>query len=72
MIRPGTTASVRVADGLGFTVLREDELLGSHVTMYSPRRPTPPMWIRALKRLIVKKWSRPGGGSVTSITPGGS
>lgn len=40
MIRPGNTASVRVAERLGFTPLREDELLGTPVTVYSLNRPS--------------------------------
>lgn len=40
MIRPGNTASVRVAERLGFTPLREDELLGNPVTVYSLNRPS--------------------------------
>ncbi|MFJ9709566.1 GNAT family N-acetyltransferase [Streptomyces sp. NPDC101234] len=39
MIRPGNTASVRVAERLGFTPLRDDELLGNPVTVYSLGRP---------------------------------
>ncbi|MHC3469560.1 GNAT family N-acetyltransferase [Streptomyces sp. 7R007] len=35
LIRPGNTASVRVAQRLGFTTVREDELFGEPVTVYS-------------------------------------
>ncbi|MFE0181231.1 GNAT family N-acetyltransferase [Streptomyces olivaceus] len=38
MIRPGNAASVRVAERLGFTPLREDELSGNPVTVYSLNR----------------------------------
>jgi RimJ/RimL family protein N-acetyltransferase len=40
MIRPGNTTSVRVAERLGFTPLREEELLGNPVTVYSLNRPS--------------------------------
>ncbi|MGQ4511713.1 GNAT family N-acetyltransferase [Streptomyces sp. DW26H14] len=39
MIRHGNTPSVRVAERLGFTPLREDELGGNPVTVYSCARP---------------------------------
>ncbi|MEV5683085.1 GNAT family N-acetyltransferase [Streptomyces sp. NPDC052164] len=39
MIRPGNTPSVRVADRLGFSPLREDILKGNPVTVYSLDRP---------------------------------
>ncbi|MFI6401595.1 GNAT family N-acetyltransferase [Streptomyces sp. NPDC050548] len=41
MIHPGNTASVRVADRLGFTLLRDDVLMGKSVTVYSLDRPSP-------------------------------
>jgi RimJ/RimL family protein N-acetyltransferase len=41
MIRPGNTPSVRVAERLGFTPLREDEMHGNPVTVYALRRPAP-------------------------------
>jgi RimJ/RimL family protein N-acetyltransferase len=40
MIRPGNTSSARVAERLGFTPLRDDELFGNPVTVYSLDRPT--------------------------------
>jgi len=40
LIRPGNTASVRVAERLGFAPLRQDELFGNPVTVYSMNRPT--------------------------------
>jgi RimJ/RimL family protein N-acetyltransferase len=40
MIRPGNTASVHVAERLGFTPLREDALFGNPVTVYSLDKPT--------------------------------
>ncbi|MCW5251375.1 GNAT family N-acetyltransferase [Streptomyces sp. SHP 1-2] len=39
MIRPGNTASLRVAERLGFTPLREDTLFGGPVTVHSLDRP---------------------------------
>ncbi|MER6722435.1 MULTISPECIES: hypothetical protein [Streptomyces] len=39
MIRPGNTASVRVAERLGFTPLREGTLFGGPVTVHSLDRP---------------------------------
>jgi RimJ/RimL family protein N-acetyltransferase len=39
MIRPGNTASVRVAKRLGFAPLREDVLFGNPVTVYSLDKP---------------------------------
>jgi RimJ/RimL family protein N-acetyltransferase len=39
MIRPGNTASVRVAKRLGFSPRREDTLFGSAVTVYALNRP---------------------------------
>ncbi|TGN76408.1 N-acetyltransferase [Streptomyces bauhiniae] len=39
MIRHGNTPSVRVAERLGFTPLREDTLAGNPVTVYSIDRP---------------------------------
>jgi RimJ/RimL family protein N-acetyltransferase len=38
MISPGNARSVRVAERLGFTPLREDQLLGDPVTVYAVRR----------------------------------
>lgn len=35
MIRPGNTASIAVAEGLGMTPLRPDNLLGDPVTVYA-------------------------------------
>ncbi|WP_349252436.1 GNAT family N-acetyltransferase [Streptomyces sp. A2-16] len=40
LIRPGNTASVRVAERLGFASLRQDELFGNPVTVYSMDKPT--------------------------------
>lgn len=40
MIHPENTASVRVAERLGFTPLREDTLFGKPVTVYSLDKPT--------------------------------
>ncbi|MEU0429968.1 GNAT family N-acetyltransferase [Streptomyces canus] len=40
LIRPGNTASVRVAERLGLAPLREDELFGNPVTVYSVDKPT--------------------------------
>jgi len=40
MIRPENTASVRVAERLGFTPRREDMLFGNPVTVYSSDRPS--------------------------------
>ncbi|MFG2133306.1 GNAT family N-acetyltransferase [Streptomyces sp. NPDC048751] len=39
MIRPGNTASVRVAERLGFAPLREDILFGNPVAVYSLDKP---------------------------------
>lgn len=39
MIRPGNTPSVKVAERLGFSPLREDVLFGNPVTVHALRRP---------------------------------
>jgi RimJ/RimL family protein N-acetyltransferase len=39
MIHPANAASIRVAERLGFTPLREDVLLGKPVTIYARQRP---------------------------------
>ncbi|MER8029398.1 GNAT family N-acetyltransferase [Streptomyces bauhiniae] len=41
MIHHGNTPSVRVAERLGFALLREDTLAGNPVTVYSFDRPAP-------------------------------
>ncbi|MEU0991208.1 GNAT family N-acetyltransferase [Streptomyces sp. NPDC005953] len=41
MIRPGNTPSVRVAQRIGCTPLREDDLWGNAVTVYAAHRPLP-------------------------------
>lgn len=41
LIRHGNTASVRVAERLGFAPLREDTFAGNPVTVYARRRPHP-------------------------------
>jgi RimJ/RimL family protein N-acetyltransferase len=41
MINPDNTRSVRVAERLGLTPMREDTLLGDPVVVYGLRRPTP-------------------------------
>jgi RimJ/RimL family protein N-acetyltransferase len=42
LIRPGNTASVRVAERLGFAPLREDEHFGNPVTVYAKEKPASP------------------------------
>ncbi|MER6916645.1 GNAT family N-acetyltransferase [Streptomyces sp. NPDC000594] len=42
MIHPGNTASVRVAERLGFTPLRDDTMFGRGVTIYSVDHPGAP------------------------------
>lgn len=39
MIRPDNDPSIAVAERLGFSPLREDELLGARVTVYAVRQP---------------------------------
>ncbi|HEV2639699.1 MAG TPA: GNAT family N-acetyltransferase [Actinocrinis sp.] len=39
MIHPGNDSSVRLAERLGFTARRQDELMGKQITVYSLDRP---------------------------------